>query len=814
MKPVSYQSVPSSLNGGHPNLALDRLLSTSNVMYCEKCGFASTDAAVFKKHMMEHAGTRFYCFVCNHVYGSEAELSEHLQQHTSKFPLKCPHCGQGYMRRRCLMKHIERLHSKNINQGPGRPGMTKTSLGSVPSALTSASTADRSPLPLVGHASVPTPIAPAVRKDEQRGKTLNTHVPSVVNGNIEHKSALQGLTQHNRALTVSLPEEVSIPAGCLVELMEVKTVNGTKELKLRLVSKQENESVIKETRTAASHNSLPEKPPSSTLHLPNTSRSVSMGTCTVNRKPCEINMERPAGIPVSVSNKLQNPVAKETSGLKRTSPEIINLEAVIPNKVSKSLLNPVREGNSGFRLIKPAPVNHNTGPPAVMCNKVVSRSNPTTTHAGSLGNGVVSRLVEDRKTSLLEHSRSIPTRRASDSICDLSATVKVEPGQIHLKSKPGKEVGCLNQQSTPVSKPSSLPVITAPQTRPPSLVVGRESVAKKTFPTSRNLSTRPSIKPSFSTNHTNRKMSSWIQEAKSKEMGRGDVSETENFPVISSVFSLSEQPQEGQGLMQPLVMALRGIVMDKNQVSCSSTQDHVASINGTEQRCKAAASGQHANAVIKLTPSTCQVLPMEKKQESVKEEAQDKSIQHPAIVVHKDAHIKKEESVTEAAGRAKNNHTLASKSPERKESKCADRTEASVTAENGPPQTGTSEDAISSKFLTISLKRVQVGVWEKNEKELKPGVSQPQGPAGSLSDCTVIYPMPLKKDQPVKRPGPNQPVVVLNHPKPRSAAVGTKVDSVADASEPVPKCQILKMRLSKVMGEKYEVMGCTVGGFQ
>lgn len=85
----------------------------------------------------------------------------------------------------------------------------------------------------------------------------------------------------------------------------------------------------------------------------------------------------------------------------------------------------------------------------------------------------------------------------------------------------------------------------------------------------------------------------------------------------------------------------------------------------------------------------------------------------------------------------------------------------------------------------------------------------------SLTDCTVIYPMPLKVDQLVKRPGPNQPVVVLNHPKPRVSAQAATTDTLADtgASEEAPKCQILKMRLSKVMGQKYEVMGCTVGEF-
>ncbi|KAK5864533.1 hypothetical protein PBY51_015770 [Eleginops maclovinus] len=76
--------------------------------------------------------------------------------------------------------------------------------------------------------------------------------------------------------------------------------------------------------------------------------------------------------------------------------------------------------------------------------------------------------------------------------------------------------------------------------------------------------------------------------------------------------------------------------------------------------------------------------------------------------------------------------------------------------------------------------------------------------------------MPLKVDQLVNRPGPNQPVVVLNHPRPRTKFQGPRTDRLAltGASEGAPKCNILKMRLSKGIGQKYEVKGCTVGVFQ
>ena len=90
-----------------------------------------------------------------------------------------------------------------------------------------------------------------------------------------------------------------------------------------------------------------------------------------------------------------------------------------------------------------------------------------------------------------------------------------------------------------------------------------------------------------------------------------------------------------------------------------------------------------------------------------------------------------------------------------------------------------------------------------------------RSPMRGLCHKAFLYPAPLRLGQPVIRPGPNQPVVVLNHPKP-IVPKRTDVDHLSEALVPpevLPKCQILKMRLSKVMGEKYEVIGCTVGFF-
>ncbi|XP_043983044.1 uncharacterized protein LOC122837042 [Gambusia affinis] len=813
MKPVTYQSIPSSVNGVHPNMALERLLGTSKVMYCEKCGFTSTDPVAFKTHMIEH-GTRFYCFYCNAVSFSEAELNEHLKQHTSKYPFKCLHCGQGYMRKRCMMKHIDRFHSNSLNQGPAKSGMTKALPIAVSSALRSAPTADSllppPPRPVI-RVAVPTPTAPAAKL----GKTLDTNLTNTTNGNTERLPHLNGLIQPNRALTVSLPEEVNIPAGCLVELVEVKTVNGTKELKLRLISQQENESVIKNTKPAVLQDPGPEKPLSSTLHHPNTMRSVSASMCTGSRKQSEIKTM--ANVGVNPPNNPTNVVTKEKVVLKRPSTEIINLECdtVIPNKVSKTILTPMRDANTGIRVTQAAPVNHLSSSSGVVSGRGPIRLN-TGLHPVTVAAKVSQRIVVERNNATVDLSKSIPPRRLSDTkdVQEVSAPVKLGAREVHLKSnsasKEDVDVVCLDQQSTPASKSLRSPVSQAFKVRSPAVLVNKDNLANQNFPIKSSLMKPLPINTPVLSNHTTPTISTCIQDVESKNIVKhGDVLEPQSFPVISSVFSLSEQPEENQGPIEPLVMALRGIVMHKKQ---SASQDQIR--NGTDEKLKAPASGRSVQQAEKNGVFTCDVLLTEKSTEGVKVK-KEVSLQSPALTQN-NIHIKKEENGAKIGDTNKCSH-----SPDLTPSTCEDSKPASpvekANSVDKVQQAGKGKVAESSRFLTISLKRVQVGIWKKSKKGLKVQISRdkPQLPAGSLDDCTVIYPMPLKEDQLVKRPGPNQPVVVLNHPKPRACVQRTRADSFSDmgVSDATPKCQILKMRLSKGIGQSYEVMGCTVRDF-
>lgn len=774
MKPVSYPGMPPPLNGVYP--PLDHVLSVPNVMRCEKCGFASTDVATFKKHMNDHARTRFYCFYCNNVSFSEAELNAHLKQHTEKYPFKCPHCGQGYMRWLCLLKHIDRLHSNGINYGHTKQGTAKFSQVPVSSASSSVPIADVSSLRPVVRVKVPAASTPVLLpgKDKQRGKTLDTDMFHGTEGNAELVSPWNGLQKQNRALTVSLPEEVSIPAGCSVELVEVKTVNGTKELKLRLISQQKNESVIKGTRTTVFQNGAPEEQILPTLNKPNILTPTTTGRGSVGRKSTETmtaNVEHPGVFPTPPDQRGNNKIA-----FKRNNQEVINLEykTAALNKIPK-ILSPVREGNRGIKGAPKEMMNHKVPscPASISLTRAVNRV-PSTLSPQHVTPCVSQRPVDERKGSMPEISKGVSTMPGG-----VSLAVKQEPTENNAKN---------------IEAPSrvSLPVAS----KPPPIPHG-DQITNLSFSVPKPLNESTSFQTPVLLNGTSSKMSTWNKDVRPEEKAAGGrAEEPKNFPVISSVFSLCQQSEDVKETIQPLVMALRGIVMAKSNSDVPSAPG----TNGTEQ-VTGASTPESPNKL--LSPEQIKVC--------VKVDEPDRVLENPVGLAYKVSVKEEKDNVKKMADNTSDQSSDATL-PKQEES--VPKLEALPT-KDVCLQVATNKNKVPSKFLTVSLKRVQLGVWKKNKRGLKLRISKykTQVSMSGLMDCTVLYTMPLKVDQLVKRPGPNQPVVVLNHPKPRSSVRGARAAKVAGkgATEMGPKCQILKMRLSKVMGQKYEVMGCTVG---
>uniref|UniRef100_A0A3Q3D8F4 C2H2-type domain-containing protein n=1 Tax=Hippocampus comes TaxID=109280 RepID=A0A3Q3D8F4_HIPCM len=742
------------MNTRQPHGYLVRTPKFLDTMHCGKCGFATSDVDLFKRHMLDHTGSKLFCIYCQKSVLNKAELNSHLEEHI-KSTLSCPHCGQRYMRKMNLLKHIEYVHSKNISQA----------------------------LKKVGGINVPALSTPSVSlvKDGQQGRTMNTMLP------ISSKVVPDSVVHHNRALTVSLPEEISIPAGCLVELVEVKTVNGSKELKLRLVSQQENEAGMKDTRTTVQQNLTAGKTLACKLNPPNAVKSPNMGMCVVNRKLLETKMaaqQCSAVKPVSASKSLMsNQASKVKLTLKRTSQEVINLDS--PTKVSKTVCNPVRERNEIVSTW--SELVHDR---AKANNVLLTReTRMLTSHLQSviMGSSAYQQITDQSLKSIPDQCKSIhPSKadKAGRSVLDRLTTVKSEPGMDYLKDNTGSKVkdtpkvmntpAGVNQQG---HKPTSLNVTSGAAVRvtPSKVNLCQESdTPHLSFPSTatgqRTVHASPSLKMPTVPCRSKSDIPVWPQVARpSKETSERDTPKPEGFPVISSVFSLSEQQGNTEGAMQPLVMALRGIVMDK-----SSTTE-------------------------KVTPNVNRMCG------SVKEESKIELIQQqPSNTV---ANVDKDDVMVEKTRSTQTDN-------------CSH--DPALKSENAEPVSANVSDVSAfdvnrqydiSKFLTVSLTRVdERGMCMNSEKGPKPPARQCDTPI-PVRDAGRL--MPLKVEQLVTWPCPNQPVVVLNHPKPR-VPIQEPVNAVANTGIPekAPKCQILKMRLCKVIGQKYEVTGCTVRFFQ
>lgn len=807
---VKPQKMVPSLNGDSNELGLDLLKSTSKVLYCDKYRFVSAKSTMLKKHLQDHMATHFYCFYCNHVSYSETELQAHLQQHTRKYPFNCQYCGQGYLRGEHLLKHVQRLHGKDIAQGlskaevrPSGPvsGVHRTKASSlrptvkvtIPPSITTSATMDKEE-----------------RRRKRKPADTNVHgVPKVVT---EQIVSLNEPIQHNRALTVPLPEEVSIPAGCLVEFIEVKTVNGTKELKLRLVSQQENDSVLDDSRGTISQNITLGNPLSSTFNNCNPLKSGTMGKCSANVKKCATKNMNVELLPTNGAKSIPSVTPQETMNQNGECP------SDNPAKVPRIIVYPINEGIAGIKPLPGNALSPNAGGPTVVPTKMTS-----SVHQGA---SVSKRSSHKKKKSSVIECCGIPA--------ELQVTVKDEPRDNggknsviqDIKEEPVKPVSLDQKRISPKSPSLALSVSATAYKQAMSQhstfsdcleeAPGDPSYVQYTMSNTEckaqiNLlsTTQPDVKEcSLSESNS----SFWTQSVTSTEPSEHDTPEPERFPVISSVFSLSQQPDDVTSSIQPLVKALRGIVMSKNIQSVKASPDHTKTTSLVTMKQEMPNPGNCAEVVEKdvgskqcITQETCEIWKI----------LGGEKCQYTQTETEKNFDVKEEAKVVPNDSNPQSTHPSPDYKPlvaqEEAISNNATKVDSSAGIQGQMPQSAIKAE-VPSKFLTVSLKRIHEDSWKQSPKRRNLSKPKTLTPIGNTWDDTVLRPVPLKMDQPVIRPSPNQPVVVLNHPNP-TVAKRTQENSVGDAAKVEPKCDILKMRLSKVVGQKYEVIGCTVGLF-
>ncbi|XP_062332381.1 RE1-silencing transcription factor [Osmerus eperlanus] len=649
-----------------------------------------------KSHL---AKMRFYCFYCNHLSYSNSDLSQHLVQKHSIFPFNCQLCEYGALKKDSILQHVRQIHTPPMNVTPLKLDRRHVSVSNTPPILSSTST---SVSPFAGTtASCSKPFVARLDKAGHLSETVRVNSsPKVQTGLL---APLREQLEKNQPLTVSVPNEVTIPAGCFVELIEVKTVNGKKELKLRRVPQTPSGSLAKASKCATSKNAATVKSLVSNTIL-NRKCSGSDGTCAANQLTLKRkNLEQPH----APRNTLD--LGKQSTHLQTPNPsQGINSENL--NRVD------IESSEIKEEMVKEEDL--------VFCPK-------------------------------MQHLTNVKSVAMSDNIKNACPS-------LNFKLETNTESSNMNFPTDP----------------PPNNQLKEEKNS------------------SFS--------DSLLKETVSEENLLDDkITGQEAFPVISCVFSLSRQSEDLQGCSQPMWMALQKIAMGDSSLPSLKTsliyeKQTLALVTTQKEDMKT--GNNDNNGYIKDLPLVYDqnILANAGEQaDQVESEKTEELSKHMETQTVNYLCVKDEQSV-KAGG-------LSVSFPQ-----------CTINKQDTCPRL--------SSYLTISLKRIRLNddktpnqSLSRKQLHLRLEKRKKQWKVSSIRRLTHRLHtsgnfISLKVDQLVKHPAQNQPVVVLNHPNPQALRKKTETERVNGTSDSkvIPTCHILKMKLNKVMGQKYEVMGCTV----
>ncbi|KAK9963844.1 hypothetical protein ABG768_007006 [Culter alburnus] len=106
----SFMSFMSSKDSAIPKKDIDRLC-------CAKCRFSTKDTDLFERHVSHHKEMTFSCALCSYVSYSKTESQKHIVSHTGSYPYRCSFCSYGAVRRDYMVKHILRIHKRHAEEG-------------------------------------------------------------------------------------------------------------------------------------------------------------------------------------------------------------------------------------------------------------------------------------------------------------------------------------------------------------------------------------------------------------------------------------------------------------------------------------------------------------------------------------------------------------------------------------------------------------------------------------------------------------------------------------------------------------------------
>ncbi|XP_061107336.1 zinc finger protein 518B [Conger conger] len=801
--------------------ALPKSNAILNRFSCDKCRFSSRDMDQFNKHALQHVEMTFSCSYCNHVSYTRGESQRHLVKHTGSFPFKCQFCPYGAVRNDYIVKHTQRVHKVFEYKASYRAAKRRLNLEqqshSTKTHVYSSPLSTDTGLPTVSVVNKAPVSSDAVGK--------GNHSSSLSKVQVELLAPLNEPIQHDKPLTIAYSPEMNIPPGCFVELVEVKTVNGTKELELKLVSQQaaENESLAKnlevQTGKVGVQNSRIGKPTFRCSVIPQENKVTHPEPRTVNQ-PVE---------------KIDFSSVKTVLGLSRDrAPEL--------KKHSKEAQEAVKEDTGedvrGFRgkSTKEASwsVRPQMGNKSQSLGKLVSSFQPQSilSTEGTQNNATQQNVVRHTGPSTAYNIGKLPCR--------------IVPKDNIICGNPSHPTSnSFTPRESTLSKGKCCPFVNA--------------IPKKV----------------------------------AEDKGPCDAPATTELPVISSVFSISQGPGDipggirwEQALNNNLGISHNGNISApeqgnaKNILSTRPTSTLVDTYGGpkggTSHKLTNKGNPSTNTESIKTgspslvsealrsplvgqtsLPQLSKISPCDLVKNPADAPAKQKS---PKIVedsvpvfIPQGAVLKISESNTSSL-------TLKLSAPASEMTGSWMPRPVLFSSLNG--RNNSDMDHLGqNKVPKLSLKRRKSGAENKGlDEDWEQQRSQSQGRHGdawklakhkkrkkhkktskvkSLSQVAKktqrgtgrFWLIPLKEDQPVKCPGPDQPVVVLNHPKPQALKATTNIQTMLRGNKSFPNCALptrersvmwqtrttrqtpdqtrrtLKMKLKKVHQNKYQIVG-------
>ncbi|XP_063779083.1 zinc finger protein 518B [Pseudophryne corroboree] len=263
---------------------------------CEKCRFSTKDPNKYRNHVSLHNDIKYACSHCTFVSYTKTEFQRHLVSHTGKFPYTCEYCGYGAIRNDYIVKHIKRIHG----DGKIQCSVSTVESESINASVNIIQTQVRSSLQEIFHNS------PFVTEDVI---DLTTDVDNFVltsnglqsNGNnignvnagqveVEVVSPVGQQLYPWMPLTVVAPTTFRVPANCVAEVVEVKSMNSTCHLVLKY---SETVDSFVPNRVFKKENPYEPKPLDSIVptvrNIENPTRS-SLQECTASLESCNVKI--------------------------------------------------------------------------------------------------------------------------------------------------------------------------------------------------------------------------------------------------------------------------------------------------------------------------------------------------------------------------------------------------------------------------------------------------------------------------------------------------------------------------------------------